>query len=406
MMSKINITPFFKFSQVKLVEQKVSDDLSIIFIKMVPDKRYIPICSECETKTPSVHSYETRLVRDMNMFNTKVYIEYTYRKIRCNKCSGIKVERLGLVDPYMRITRRFTQYIVDLCKYMTVEDVANLLEIDRKLVKKLHKEYLQSEFGKDVYSGLRIIAVDEISLKKGHKYLTIVIDYETGRIVHVGRGRKYKTLKGFFKKIPKRDRKRIEAVCMDMWDPYIKAITKWCPNASIVFDLFHVVQAFGRVINKVRNMEYKNAFGRNKDIIKGTKYILLKNRKNLKRKESRRLKELLEINKNLSTVYILRDQIKRLWKYRYKGWVIKGIKSFVEMAKESGIKPLINFAKTIIKHAYGIINHCRYPVHTSRLEGMNNKIKVIKRKAYGFHDIEYFSLIIKSSFVPLQLIRT
>ncbi|TET24372.1 MAG: ISL3 family transposase [Candidatus Cloacimonadota bacterium] len=323
MMSKINVTPFFKFRQVKIVEQKVSDDLSMVLIKTVPDERYIPVCSECGTKTRSIHSYETRIVRDMNMFRTKVFIEYTYRKIRCHTCSGIKVEKLGFIDLYMRITRRFAQYIVDLCKYMTVADVAYLLEVDRKLVKRLHKEYLQSAFGKEVCSGLRVLAVDEISLKKGHNYLTIVADYETGRIVHVGRERKYKTLKGFFKKIPKRERRRIEAVCMDMWDPYIKAVTIWCPDASIVFDLFHVVQAFGKVINKVRNREYKKAFGENKDVIKGTKYILLKNRKNLKRKESRRLKELLEINKNLSTVYILKDQLKRLWKYRYKGWVIK-----------------------------------------------------------------------------------
>ena len=113
-MSKINITPFFRFSQVRIVDQRVLDDLSMVWIKTVPDKRYIPICSECGTKSRSIHSYEIRIVRNMNMFKTKVYIEYTYRKIRCKKCSNIKVEDLGLVDPYKRITRRFAQYIVDL----------------------------------------------------------------------------------------------------------------------------------------------------------------------------------------------------------------------------------------------------------------------------------------------------
>ena len=132
-MSRINVTPFFKFSQVKIVDQRISDNLSMVLIKAIPDKRYIPTCSKCGVKTHSVHSYETRVVRDMDIFKTKVYIEYTYRKIRCNKCSGIKVEELGLADPYMRITQRFAHYIVDLCKYMTVEDVAYLLEVDRKL---------------------------------------------------------------------------------------------------------------------------------------------------------------------------------------------------------------------------------------------------------------------------------
>ena len=183
-----------------------------------------------------------------------------------------------------------------------------------------------------------------------------------------------------------------------MWKPYIKAVTKHLPNAAIVFDMFHVVQMFGKVINKIRNIEYKKLSKDNKYILKGTKYILLKNKKNLKRKEGKRLKELLSLNKNISIVYILKDQIKQLWKYKYSKYVRDGLDNILTILNNTRIKILKNFAKTLKKHAYGILNHCKFKIHTSFIEGINNKIKVIKRKAYGFHDVEYFSLIIKDSF--------
>lgn len=405
-MININIKPFFRFAQVKIISQHVNNDLTKVIMKVVPDRRYTPRCSKCGTRCKSIHSQESRIVRDIDIFRSKVYIKFTYRKLRCPQCNAVKVEELDLVAPYQRITRRFAQYIVDFCRYMTVEDVSRVLDVDRRLVKNLHKEHLKSKFGKDNYEGVKCIAIDEISVKKGHKYLTIVMDWDTGRIIHVGIRRSYRTLKEFFKNMPRKYRKRIEAVAMDMWDPYIKAVHEWCPDAKIVFDLFHVLQGCNRMIDKVRNMEYKKALEANKEAIKGTKYILLKNWSNLGQKERSRLKNLLDINRNISIVYFIKDYIKKLWQYKYEGWVKKGIENIVKIARESAIKPLIAFAKTITRYAYGIINHCKYPIHTSRIEGVNNKIKVIKRKAYGFHDIEYFSLIIKSAFVPLQLIRT
>jgi transposase len=159
-----------------------------------------------------------------------------------------------------------------------------------------------------------------------------------------------------------------------------------------------VVSAFGKVIDKVRNIEYRKANKEGKEVIKGSKYLLLKNKVNLLKKEKPRLKALLTLNEALTTVYILKDYLKRLWKYKYVKRAEDFLSQWCCIAAESNIRPVIAFAKTLKKYAYGIINHCKFPIHTSRLEGMNNKIKVIKRKAYGFHDIEYFSLIIKNAF--------
>jgi len=242
---------------------------------------------------------------------------------------------------------------------------------------------------------LTALAVDEISLRKGHHYLTVIIDWQTGR---VGKDRRYETLKAFFDTLNDEQRAAIKAIAMDMWDPYIKAVQECCPQAAIVFDQFHVVRAFGRVIDAVRNREYRKALKEGKDVIKGSHYLLLKKRENLREKEKPRLKALLKMNQPLMTVYLLKDYLKKLWEYRYPRCAQRFLDFWCDIARESTIRSLITFAKTLQRYAYGIINHCRFPLHTSRLEGINNKIKVIKRGAYGFHDTEYFCLIIKNAF--------
>jgi transposase len=183
-----------------------------------------------------------------------------------------------------------------------------------------------------------------------------------------------------------------------MWDPYIKAVKECCPEASIVFDQFHVVKAFSKVIDKVRNAEYRKANKEGKEVIKGSKYLLLRNKENLLKEERPKLKSLLKLNEAITTVYILKDYLKKLWQYRYTKCAESFLNYWCHIANESKIRPVVAFARTLKRYAYGIINHCKFPIHTSRIEGINNKIKVIKRKAYGFHDMEYFSLVIKSAF--------
>ena len=128
-----------------------------------------------------------------------------------------------------------------------------------KTVKNIDKHYLEQDYGQPDLNGLRVLAVDEIAIKKGHNYLTVVLDFLTGRVVFVGKDRKAKTLKRFFNQLSICQRKKIEAVAMDMWDPFIKAVKDKLPNAKIVFDLFHVVASFSRVIDIVRNREHRKA---------------------------------------------------------------------------------------------------------------------------------------------------
>ena len=171
------------------------------------------------------------------------------------------------------------------------------------------------------------------------------------------------------------------------------------PQAKIVFDLFHVVAGFNRVIDKVRNSEYREASKEDKAVYKGAKYLLLRNRENLKTQEQRQhLKELLALNENINTVMILKEKLKHIWTYRSRVWAGKALDSWCSLARTVNQSAVNDFANMLERHRDGILNHCEYPIHTGKLEGVNNKIKVIKRKAYGFHDLRYFTLKIYQAF--------
>ena len=191
----------------------------------------------------------------------------------CARCHRIVIEDLELFEPYVRVTVRLARYIHDLCKFMTVGEVAEHLDLDWKTVKDIGKLFLEKEYGQTDYEGLRILAIDEISLRKRHRYLTMVLDYESGRVMWIGKHRSAKTLCSFFNRMTSRQRKALEAIVMDMWDPSIKAVRKKIPHVKIVFALFHVVAQFNRLIDNVRNSEYRKASTQDKEVFKGAKYL-------------------------------------------------------------------------------------------------------------------------------------
>jgi len=398
-MSGLSIAAYFPFRRIKIASQQVSAEATEAHVQAEPDMRFHPICHGCGKKASSVHSWVKRTVRDLSMGSAKVSVTCSYRKVLCSECQAVHVEDLELLHPYLRVTARFARYVYDLCKMMTVTDVSRHLGLNWKTVKAIDKQCLENDFGQPDYRGLRILAVDEIAVRKGQQYLTVVLDYLSGRVLFVGKHRKARTLKRFFNMLSISQRKKIEAVAMDMWDPFIKAVKKKLPNAKIVFDLFHVVANFGRVIDKVRNSEYQKASKQDKAVYKGAKYLLLKNRKNVRRQAHRQqLKDLLALNEVINTVYILKEKLKHIWTYRSRTWAAKALDNWCALARSLNHSSVTGFAKTLDRYRYGILNHCEYPIHTGKIEGVNNKIKVIKRKAYGFHDIRYFTLKIYQAF--------
>jgi len=399
-MSGLSITQYFPFMRVKITDQSVHGETGdSTLIRMVPDLRYRPVCHQCGSSAATVHSQgHRRHVRDLNLANAQVWLDVEYRKIWCSECDGVRVEQLSFADASKRVTHRLACYIHGLCKVMTVQDVADHLELNPKTVKAIDKSFLEKSFAQTDGRNLRVLAMDEIALRKGHNYMTVVMDYFSGRIVWMGENRDKETLDAFFAELTAKQKQGIEAVAIDMWEPFINRIKHHCPDAQIVFDFFHVVQAFGRVIDAVRREEYLKATDQEKQVLKGSRYLLLKNEENLTDDQQNRLEQVLSLNEVLSILYVLRAQLKMIYYYSDRRTVKKTLDDWCRMAETIDHLSVQAFIRRLRFFEYGILNHADYPIGTSRLEGANNKIKVIKRKAYGFHDSEYFALKVKQAF--------
>ncbi len=397
-MPGLSIRQYFPFRRAKLTNQIVEAKDNIAMIKMEPDKRFIPICHACGTRSRHVHAYKTRHIRDLPIALFCVWLVCNYRKIICPTCGKIVNEDLDVFLPYQRVTIRFAMYVHELCKMLTVTEVAEHLNLNWKTVRNIDKAFLMEQYGEIDYSNLRILAVDEIAVRKGHNYMTVVLDYETGRVVWMGKDRKSDTLKEFFNGMTDEQKQNLEAIAMDMWNPFIRAVKETVPHVKIVFDLFHVVSAFNKVIDRVRIDELKKASEEEQKVITGSKYILLKNPPNLKGHEKAHLDQLLDINQNLFIMVLLKEKLKKIWDYKSKGWAEKAIDDWCTLANQVEHPQVEGFIGMLERHRYGILNHCDYSIHTSRLEGVNNKIKVIKRKAYGYRDDLYFILKVKQAF--------
>lgn len=399
--SALSIRPYFPFPRVVAVQQeiRVLGDVTQSVITFDPAPGSRPRCSGCGAVAEPIHSYATRPLRDLPLAQAVVEVVIPNRKLRCPTC-GIRTEAHAFVDPYRRHTRRFEQAVEDLCRILPIGHVARHYGLSWHAVKEIDKRRLVREVGTPCYDGLRLLAVDEIAVHKGHRYLTLVLDLLEGRIVWVGPGRKEATLTAFFDEPTPEQRASIEAVALDMSVGYRKAVEAACPQAALVYDLFHVVAKYGReVVDRVRVRESKRQeTEEGRKLIKGSRYLLLKNRPNLSSDQRSRLRELLEANERLSTVYILKDQLKQIWRYRYRAWGRRAFHEWCDLAEASGIPELGRFGQNLRRHEAGILSHCRYPIHTGRLEGINNKVKVMKRQAYGFRDDEYFILKIKGAF--------
>jgi transposase len=397
-MSTLSIAAYFPFGRVRIAAQSVGAKADLAMIDVVPDKRFRPVCHSCGRPAGPAHQWETRAIRDLNFASARVVLRCKYRKVRCRPC-GVVVEDLELFDPYQRVTRRLARAIHELCKVMTVSDVARHFGLNWKTVKNIDKAFLEDKYGRTDYEGLRVLAVDEIAIKKGHRYMTVVIDFLTGRVVWMGKDRKKETLDAFFAGMTAEQKARLEAVAMDMWQPYIASVSEAVPHVKIVYDLYHVVATFNQVIDAVRLSEFHKASKEHKGVYRGAKFLLLKRR--IERREHRQhLASLLELNEPLLKMVLLRDKLPHIWGYQYRGCAARALDEWCGLARAIGHPAVTAFARMLERHREGILNHCDYRINTSKLEGINNRIKVIKRDAYGYHDTRYFTLKVKQAFDP------
>jgi len=327
--------------------------------------------------------------------NKPVFINIPVQRVECRDCGSIRQVKLNFADERYFYTKAFERYALDLLRYMTILDVARHLGVSWDVIKEIQKRNLKKRFSKPKLNKLKKIAIDEISIGKGHKYLTIVLDLLTGAVVFVGDGKGADALEPFWKRLKPSSAKKIKAVAIDMSPAYISAVTYNLPNAAIVFDHFHIIKLYNeKLSNFRRQLHYTMPDDLRKDVLKGTRWLLLKGNENLddSRNEQQRLQAALELNRPLAIVYYMKEDLRSLWDWDDKETAAWHLDSWCKMARASKIPMLTKFANTLSAHRSGILSYFDHRISTGPLEGTNNKIKTMKRQAYGFRDMDFFKL--------------
>jgi len=357
-------------------------------------------CSGCGHETTQVHEMTVRCIRDLPILDAETYVWVPRYRVACPAC-GPKVEALPWLSPWERVTKRLAESVVRLCRVLPVKQVAEFYGLDWDTVKNLDVAALAAQLLPVDCSGVTAIAMDEFAVRKGHRYATVVVEPSRKRVLWVGEGRSREAVRPFFELLGPTGCKLLQAVAMDMNPAYEEEVRAQCPQAVIVYDLFHVVAKYGReVIDRVRVAEAHRVRHDTaaRKVIKGARWLLLRNRETVKSEDRVRLRELLAANRRLAAVYVLKDDLKHLWDYTYPGAAIHFFAGWYQRAIRSRIGPLKTFARNLKEKLPGIVAHCRYPLHTSLLEGINNKIKVLKRMGYGYRDDGYFFLKVMAAF--------
>jgi transposase len=373
----------------------------ICVIRLEPKARRRRCCDGCGRGVSSIHDRVERRVRDLPVFDIPVELVVPRLRLACRKC-GPKLERLDWLAPYARVTTRLAASVARLCKVMSLRHVASFYRLAWTTVKRIDLRHLERELEPVDLSGVTVIAMDEFAIQKGHRYATVIVEPSSKRVLWVGRGRSREEIRPFFKLLGPEGCARLRAAVMDMNTAYDREVRMHCPKAEVIYDLFHVVAKYGReVIDRVRVDEANRLRGDRaaRKVVKSSRWLLLRNRENVTREADQiRLDEILAANQALMTVYVLKDDLKTLWAYRHPGYARRFWQEWYERAMDSGIAPLCLFAKRLKPYLPGILAHSRWPLGTNLVEGINNRIKVIKRMAYGFRDDHYFFLKIRAAF--------
>ena len=360
-------------------------------------------CTGCGQAVSAIHDRTMRRIRELPVFGDPVELHVPRLRLACPNC-GPRLEALDWLDPHCRVTRRLADSVARLCSVTSVRHAARWHGIDWKTAKAIDFRALERNLGPVDLEGVRRLAMDEFAIQKGHRYATVVVDVERKRVLWIGRGRSRAEVRPFFELLGPERCAQIQAVAMDMNTAYDLEVRRHCPHARVIYDLFHVVAKYGReVVSRVR-VDAANQLRHDKParrVVKRAHWLLLRNPAHLQDTEQIRLTEVLEANQSLMTVYVMKEQLKALWNAP-TAWAWRAAwKQWLRHARESGIQALMHFAKCLKPYWRGILSRVRWPMHTGLLEGINNKIKVIKRIAYGYRDDAYFFLKIRAAFPGL-----
>ncbi len=339
----------------------------------------------------------------MSCADHRIYLDLEVRRVDCRQCGAVKRERLDFLVENALHTKRFALYVGRRCRSGTIRDVAAELRLDWQTVKRLEMDYMREQIRRVGTPGPKVIGIDEISIRKGHTYRIVVSDLERRRPIWFGGDdRSEASMDQFYRFLGKKKAKRIRLAVMDMWKAFRNSTHQHAPQAAILFDKFHVMKHLGEALDKIRKAEYARLGGTQRRFIKGQKYTLLSHPQNLTGTARKNLKLLLAANKRLNTAYLLKESFGQLWDYNREAWARKFFDNWRASLKWQRLKPYEKFAEMIERHWDGLAAYCKpeNKVSLGFVEGLNNKIRVMQRRAYGLRDAEYLRLKVLTSMLP------
>jgi transposase len=349
-------------------------------------------CSGCGRRLTKIYDVSERAVRDLpwSAFRTTIYVEVL--RLNCPDC-GVKREKVLMLPSKAPFSKRFEDAVGVACESAAARRVARQFGLAESTVRAIDLRYLERWAATRRAPALREMGVDEIYMGKKQKFLTVACNLETAEPLWFGRERKKETLDEFFKvELSAKQRRGIEAACVDMWEPYRLSIEQWAPNSRIVYDKFHVMQHANNAVDEVRRAEFFRKGGKLRDLVKGKRWLPLSRWVDLDTGKRNQLNALFALNRRVMKAYLLKESLDRLWNYSYEGAMLRYLQSWIDQLRWQRLRPFQKLAETLLDHLEGILNYCRTKVRMGVVEAVNGNIKSLLRRGRGYTNLRYLLL--------------
>lgn len=381
------------------VLDKVSASADVAQITLRRDKRCKTVCPVCQVPL-QVHRTLQQVAQDLPLGSARlVQVVYEAVQGRCPTCRGYTTVHPPGIDSRARATQRVKAYVSCLCRYMPLSHVNEVVPLSPATALRWDKAYLAEHLPDPNLEDLRILLVDEKAVRTGYGYVTLVMNGETGELLYWAEGKKKESLTPFFERLTAAQKAGIEAIGMDRNGAYRQVAREQVPHAAVIYDKFHLIQNYHKVMDKVRNREYQKAKEEDQAIIKGQRFNLYRNPENLREDQAHDLARLLAVNATLETTYVLKDAFKQLWSYTYTKCALSYLTKWISWVRESAIAPLIAFAEAIWRDREEVLAYCRHPITTARLESFNNTVSRLVHRACGHKDLDYLFLKVRQESI-------
>lgn len=356
------------------------------------DKRCGSRCPECQARLPR-NKVGRRVVMDCPMpHGSIVYLNFPTVQGLCRGCERYVTSCPQEVHPSCHATWRLMRLVSAWASLATNSEVAMMFEIGDATVRRYDKIVLQADTPPPCLDGITKLLIDEKAVRRGHGYVTIVLNGETGELLHMAEGRKKESLESFFQQLSDTQKASIEAVGIDRSGAYQAVVEAYLPKADIVYDRFHLVMNVNQAVDEVRRSQCRRASREDRQLLKGQRYLILGNYEKLDDDGREKLDRLLEANEAISTAYILKEQFRSIFTYRSRGWAQRALGNWCELALASGLAPFQRLARSFTKHSVRVCGFVKHGLTSGLIEGFNNLVSRIIHKACGVRDLDYLEL--------------